>query len=656
MAVSVNIDPQDVSDAANFLEQYLGDAVPTGDYTSGTALRDLTIGALASIFAFLRADATQIRQMQSLNTVQAATGGDQEALADAVTAILSNVFIKLKGGTKAQGVGTGHASQLTDIFIMPTHRFTYASGIVFVVNSPTTYFIPQTDLIPIVDANNVVLEYQFRIPLIAVDTGLLYNIDPGLFASFDRFNPFITKVEATEKFSNGNGAETVQQVLTRAPTALSVRNLINNRSITAVLDDNFPDIHAILVVGYGDPEMQRDRLSTSETFMKIHLGGHVDIYLLLDFVETSFTGTVGGLFERPDGVICMFRDSNTSFAGIEEGDVLRIVTGLPLVPLEFLIIENLGTSLVIDPRVPFPLATDEANPVATVSYTIGRVSPAFNDVLSGLGGTPIATGSTSRQVAHSGRITLPGGPVMDILDVAILNPANSEAAFVSPVDGYEHFPNHVNGVPNDNATPIQGLQYVTVVNNPLAAQSNKQWMEIVVGTDTRPARFDGLSLRVRYRTLAGFDGVDAFVAGRDERTVAANQLVRGHNPIEVMLDIQYELSSAATALLDNSVIAQSVVDLINQFDTTVNPIDVSAITTFLRSTYPTMSAILPLTIHYALRAPTGDLIGFTTTDVVIIDPSKKTSGPTLDLLGLAVSSRTVRYLANTLDVTAVQVS
>jgi hypothetical protein len=291
-----------------------------------------------------------------------------------------------------------------------------------------------------------------------------------------------------------------------------------------------------------------------------------------------------------------------------------------------------------------------------VAYTIGRVSPAFNDVLSGIGGTPLATGVTSRQIAHSGRITLPGGPVMDILDVAILNPANSEAAFVSPVDGYEHFPNHVNGVPQDAATPIQGLQYATVVNNPLESQSNRQWMEIVVGTDTRPARFDGLSLRVRYRTLSDFDAVNAFVSGRDERTVAANQLCRGHNPVELMIDLQYELSAAATSVLDNSVIAQSVVDLINQFDTSINPIDTSAISTFLRSTYPSMSAILPITIRYALRAPTGDLIGFTTTDIVTIDATKQTAGPTLDLESLAVSSRTVRYLANTQDITAVQVS
>ena len=181
-------------------------------------------------------------------------------------------------------------------------------------------------------------------------------------------------------------------------------------------------------------------------------------------------------------------------------------------------------------------------------------------------------------------------------------------------------------------------------------------MEIVVGTDTAPTKFDGLNLRVRYRTLSDFDPIDAFVTGRSERTTAASQLVRGHNPVEVSLDIRYELSPTATTALDDSVIVQSVVDLINQFDTTVNPIDASALTTFIRTTYPSMSALLPLTINYTLRAPTGDLIGFSTTDVVTLTANKQVSGPSLDLAGLAVTGRTVRYLTNTLDVTAAQVT
>jgi hypothetical protein len=78
MTVEITINPSDVSNTADFLEQYLTDAVTEGDFSKGTALRDIAVQALATIVTFLRADATQIRQMQSLLSGGAATGGRRD--------------------------------------------------------------------------------------------------------------------------------------------------------------------------------------------------------------------------------------------------------------------------------------------------------------------------------------------------------------------------------------------------------------------------------------------------------------------------------------------------------------------------------------------------------------------------------------------------
>lgn len=662
---AIQISPQDVATAANFLEQFLTDNVPSGDFSQGTALRDLTIGAIAAIYALLTAQNTQVRQMQSLNTVQAAVGGDTQALQDAVTAILSNYFVTPKAGAFSRGVGVGHASQATDIFIPTVARFTYSPGIVFVVDSPSTYFISQNDLIPVIDANGTVLEYLFNIPLVAVNTGNGFDVDPGLFTDFDRFNPYVTRIEVVDKFSGGLPPETVTQMLDRAPTAVSVRNLINDRSIQAVLTDNFEEIQGFFIAGYGDAEMQRDRLDLAPQYMRIHLGGNVDIYLLLALVETTFTGVVGGSFARPDGVVAMFRDASVAnfiTAGVQVGDIIRITAGLPTVPREFKVASVEATQLGVIERLPFPLATDEQVPPTNVSYTIGRVGPSYSDVLSGVGLAPLTTGVTSRQVSTSGRITLPGGPVMDILDVAITNPPLAEASFKDPTDGYIHFPNHVTYsptapyAPTDAQTPALGLDYATIVNNPLYAQSALMWMQIQVGTIETPARFDGTNLRVRYRTLSSFAAIDSFVRGRSERTAAAYQLPRGHNPVSLSMTLSYRLSPSAPALLDNGAIAQTIVDFIMAFDTSEVPIDVSAIMDKVRETYPTISSVLPLTIKYALLAPTGDLITFQSTDLVVMDTAKQIGGPTLDLASYGVSDRTVRYITNTLDIVAQQVA
>lgn len=647
----VNITSSDVALAANFLEQFLTDQVPEGDFTAGTALRDLAVNALAAVVSFVRADATLIRQMQSLVSVQSATGTtDPQALADAVTAILSNFFIAPKAGRKARGFAVGHSSRQVDVFIPVTTKFTYSQGLVFVVDSTDTLFIPLTELVPIIDADNSVLDYEFRIPLVASQSGDAYNVEPGLFADFDRFSPYVTRIEATNAFSGGKGQETVDEILERAPTAVSVRNLINDRSIQATLEDNFDGIESILVVGYGDPEMQRDLVPAVAPHLKFHVGGMTDIYLRTGLVETEFTGTVGDVFARPDNVAVMFRDATQDFLSgspVESGDILRVTDGLATVPAEFLVVEIVdATTLMVSERSPFPVATDEASPPTTVEYTVGRVGPAYNDVRSDLGGLPITTGTTSRKAAASGRVTLPGGPVMDILDVAIIDPPVGEAAFKSTLDGFVHFPNQVNETPSEIATPEEGLQFQTIVHSSPYAQSSLQWMEIVVGTDADQSRFDTFNLRVRYRTLAAFADIDAFVRGRRERVTAAFQLPRGHHPVAVRMSIQYTLKTTATTTLNDEDVAQVVVDFINEFDTQAAPIDVSAITQLLRNTFPTVGVIEPITINYDLRAPTGEVLSYQTTDVVRITDDKQVSGPTLDLGDLGVTDRTLRYIAN----------
>lgn len=661
MSVSITISADDVSTASNFLEQFLTDQVPAGDFSEGTALRDLCVKAIASVVAFLRADAAQIRQMQSLVTVQAATSGDEEALQDAVTGILSNFLIAPKGGTYARGFIIGHSTQQVDIFIPTSIQFTYSPGVIFLVDSSDTVFIPASELVPIIDADGSILDYEFKISLVAVATGESYNVDPGLFSAFDRFNPYVTHVESTEKFSGGAGPETVDQILQRAPTAVSVRNLINDRSIVATLNDNFDDIEAILVIGMGDPEMQRDIVPTIAPNLKFHVGGNVDIYLRTALVETTFTGAVGDLYARPDGVITVFRDGAVSLAAVLPGDIIRVTAGLPSVPAEFLVVEIDGTDLIVSDSSPFPLATDEANPVTSLTYTIGRIGPGYSDVVSDVGSQPYTSGTTSRSVSTVGRVTLPGGPVMDILDVAIINPAPAESSFKSTLDGFVHFPNHVNDTPQESATPAAGLQFQTIVHNPLYAQSESQWMEIVVGTDTNPTRFDGYLLRVRYRTLAAFDSIDTFVRGPRERVSAAYQLPRGHHPVSVGMTIVYRLKTSVTTLLDDTAIAQTVVDYINSFDAADQAIDASTIIQLVKDTYPDIANIVPLTvggplltITYYLRAPTGDVITYTTTDVVDVDPVKQTAGPVIDLEALGVTDRTLRYIANTIDVIAQQ--
>jgi len=745
MATTIQINPQDATDAAAFLEQFLADQIPLGDFSKGTALRDLTIGALAAIFAYLTHENDLIRARQSLNTIEGTfVDAEPASLLDAVTALLSNFFITPNSGTKARGVAIGHASQQVDIFIQPTQRFVYNTGTTFNVDATDTYFIPAVDLLPVIDATGLVTDWLFRIPLICTTVGNAGNIDPGLFSGFDPFSPYVTRVEAQSKFSGGNPPETTQQVLARAPTAVSVRNLINSRSIQAVLGDNFSDsIKQVLVIRYGDPEMVRDRIDIA-SHLAIHVGGAVDIFVLLDTVEKTTSGVVGGPFLRPDGISSVFYDetrqivltgqnlnalgvvagdlltisadaasssrngvytvtglgalgvafvaeaipgafettanasvkimdstatvtrlavtpfvpllsrNRVSMSTVQPGDILRIVSGFPAIPLEFSVrsVSSDGFSLFVSERFPFPYATDETTPTY-LSWTLGRIGPSFNDVLALPGGQPIIKGRASRTVQREGRTTLPGEPLMDILDVAITDPSPlTDSAYVDPGDGLVHFPNRINAPPS---APVgDPLQYQLIVNNPDQAQTALQWAEVLVNS-TEPKAWDGRTLRVRYLGLATFQAIDSFVRDTKERTVAASQLVKGHYPMRVRFSVTYRLVRNASTFTDPVVIAQSLVDYVNGFDTVDSPATISGILTFLRSSYPEIdSFVFPtMQVNTVLSAPTGDVLVYdnsNNSDALSPDQMTQISGPTLNLAALGVSNRTIRYVAKLEDI------
>ena len=483
-----------------------------------------------------------------------------------------------------------------------------------------------------------------------------FNIDPGLFATFDQFSPYVLRVENTEQFGGGKGPETTTELINRASTAVSVRNPVNERSIQALLYDLYPSLKNAVVIGYGDPEMQRDRLDNLGTHLALHIGGHTDVYLLLDLVETAFEGTVGDLYARPDNIINVLRDTDgTDLSGVSAGNIVRIAAGIDGAPREFMVVEGGHADyLLVSENVPFPSSTEEATPPGNVGYTVGLTPPNFSDIIADLG-MPYIHGVTSRRVQNTGCITLPGGPVMDILDVAVLDPPVGEMSWIDPVDGYIHFTGRVNTTPAPAVTPgTDTLEFRTIVHNPLKAQSSQQWMEVMIGQVGNLTRYDGLRLRVRYLTLSGYDTIYAYMLDRKERVNCANQLPRGHFPVTLAMAVNYRLKTTAASLLDQADAAQKLAVYINQFDTSTQPLDTSTIAKFLKDTYPDIAAIFPITVTYTLQAPTGDIVRYGSFSEIRIGSSYIVGPvPAYDLAAYGVSDRTVRYLTTAAALTFV---
>lgn len=661
---SIVISQQDLTRADTFLTTYLKDKITDADFSEGSVLRDFVVKAIAYIFAYLERERKITRDRQSLLSLASLPAG--ESVDEAVDALLSNWFLTRKTGAPAVLTVVLHFSQAVDVEINPGTRFFKSKSTVFVPNILSTVLIPASDLRPNVNADGSITDYSVTVSMVAAANGVAGNVTPGRFVSADPFNGYFLYAENLTKGGGGRDIETSAELLARAPTAISVRNLINLRSIDTVLRDTFA-VEAVRVIGHGDAEMIRDLSVESVSGLRMHVGGYVDTYVELPRIEVVETLTIGGSFLRPDGVVNMLRDNTQDFiaSGVQPGHVLRINDGLPTAPREYIITGVMETALAVQARAPFDKATDELG--TFVEYTVGVYAPSYDNII-GLG-TPLTTGQTSRQIQTAGHVVLTGRPHYKIVSVEVINPDTS-ITILNP---------RVNGTPGLN-------EYQVFVRVPANAQSAFSVTEVIMNTV-----HEGKSVRIRYETLAGYDDIQNYVRDRFERVVTSDPLVKAFHPIYISMNLSFKLRSDATTSVDPAAVSEVVADYINAF-TPLEVIERSGIEAAVRAAFPEIGSILsPVWLAYDLLAPDGQVYQFRTDDIVTIFPKYLSNSarlvngldlrvpinnaaldPAVDatnealfaaaneeltdqLAALGVSDRTVSYFANAADITVTQV-
>lgn len=651
--MAIEISAEDVTNAEAFLETLLTENISEGRFTQGTALRDLVVKAFSFIFAHISKENTEVRSLQSLLHVQNIAVADPDtdrAVSAGIDAILSNWFVTRKLGSFSRGLLTIVVSRRQDYILPGNNRFKYNRTLAFypdVVDPAQSIVIRAADLLPAVSTVGDVIGYTFQQRVVAARTGVAYDVPPATWEGGRQFSSFVTNIFSTSTFSGGKGKETTTELMDRASTAIAVRNLINGRSISAVLQERFNDIRRMYVTGMGSAEMQRDRTLNIASSVELHLGGHYDIFLELPRTVVTFEGQIGGSFTRPDGVPNVFRDTTVTdwtTEAIQVGDSLRVTAGLPDVPRDYIIKSILATELRISEVTPFSAASDATG--TFVDYYIFR--PVFGpdvQILPTIGVN--TTGETSAVVQTANRIVLPGGAHYEILDVAVIDPDPGDPN-VDLGTGYVHFPIRTNETPNF-VVSAEYLEYQVLNNEPTTAQSQIQFEELIV-----ESTYEGKTLRVKYETLVSLDTIHNYTRDRVERILAANVLARGYIPVYLSFHIPFKLKPMATATVDRDALRNSLAKYINDFDPR-DVIDVSDISKHVRDFDVNIGTVFGFTITYYLIVPDGRRIGYSTVDIVDLDPTKILAASTpvsLDNpLRLSVSDNTVRYMTTSDHIT-----
>jgi hypothetical protein len=628
-----DIDQTAVAATAALLRDLLQTEVPSGDFTQGSAASDILIDGHAIVAGYLSNQIKVVRQRQSLLTLQDLPAS--ESVNDAADAILDNFFRTRSQGSFSKGVATLRFNQRLDVLIPRQARFFKTSALIFYIDSDVDILVSAADLRPDINANGIVTSYSTTVFLTASTVGTEYNIDPGKFASFDRFNANLVSVENLSKFSYGTSIQSTADFILKSTNAIALRALINSRSNDAVLLEQYAGVEATTTIGYGDPEMMRDLVQNVSNTVAMHVGGHMDIFARQNVQEVVERLPVGLLQARNDGKAIILRHQNTTpsasfiLAGVIPGDVLVMLDGaIPEAPFQFRVSAVRETEIEVDLRTPFSIATDELQTARPIRYTVGNNYPAYNNKAQVLVATADAT--TSRKFSQFNSFQLPAAPTYAIKNIELLAPVPS--ALLPYADA---FTGNVNFTVRKNAPTLtppgagSQLDFYVSLKNPLESQSSRAVTMVELGWPA--VDLTGSTVDVTYETPTGFATVNTYVNSRLNRPACSNTLLRARHPIYLYFSVPYRPRTTPVdplqtviPVFDATAAAASLTSFINAYRQT-EPLDVSLLATNARDASAAVAAIYTFTVQYELIIPDGRVMRFATEDKITVFPDEVTS-------------------------------
>lgn len=232
-------------DLTTFIHDRLVQAYPDLATKEGDALTDLLNKPAQLLFDVLVRENQRVVRNLSFRDPATLTTDEADALG-------ANYFSNRRAGYFARGVTRLFFTQAQDVSVNPVNFVTSKTGLRFY---PTTVqSIRAGEMLVNVDVTGL---YYFDINVIAEEAGTEYNIGPNEMVSIANI-PAATRVQNLRRFRSGETEETAEEFVGRIEQELSERSLVTLRGIAAKILESFPEVNRLNVVGFNDPEMQRD--------------------------------------------------------------------------------------------------------------------------------------------------------------------------------------------------------------------------------------------------------------------------------------------------------------------------------------------------------------------------------------------------------------
>jgi len=234
-------------DMATFVTERLKQAYPDLAMDEGDAVVDLLVKPCVLLWDSFVREVQKIKQNLSFQDATTLTLEEAEALG-------ANLFSERALGTYARGQVQVYFNQPQSLTITSVNYLTSRSGLRFFPTEPHSIRVDEMVLNRASDNT-----FFFNINAVAENPGIEYNIGPGEITTIADV-PAAVRVTNTRRFLEGTRADTVEEYIEKTRGELTERSLVTLRGISAQLSRSFPEIRRLNVVGYGDPEMDRDVL------------------------------------------------------------------------------------------------------------------------------------------------------------------------------------------------------------------------------------------------------------------------------------------------------------------------------------------------------------------------------------------------------------
>lgn len=228
----------------SFILGRMATAYPEMVLQDGEPIDDLVVKPMQVLLEAFRRQIQQVSVNQSL--ADPSTLNEREA-----DNLCANFFVKRRPGGVSVGVARLYFTAPQGSLITPNNAVYDAAGHRFfpvenqAISSSNMLFNSESNL------------FYFDIVVRAEQEGSDYNIEPNSLIGIEE-SPSVVKVTNKYRFEEGGNKETTPVYVTRVSNSLTEKSLVTFRGINARLLEVFENIRLVQVIGYGDPEMNRD--------------------------------------------------------------------------------------------------------------------------------------------------------------------------------------------------------------------------------------------------------------------------------------------------------------------------------------------------------------------------------------------------------------